>query len=66
MKAGIKTTEFWLALIAMTFVALPQAFGDNAPEWVKVAGIIGAALISMGYGVSRALVKAEGSKNGNL
>jgi len=56
-KPGIKTTEFWLALIAMVLVAMPQAFGENAPQWVQVAGIIGAALIAMGYGVSRAISK---------
>lgn len=62
MKPGIKTTEFWLALIAMVLVALPSAFGENAPQWVQVAGIIGAALIAMGYGISRAVAKgAEGN-----
>ena len=58
MKNGIKTTEFWLALVAMVLVAIPQVFNDASP-WVKLAGIIGAALIAAGYGFSRALAKSS-------
>ena len=58
-KPGIATTEFWLSIIAMVLVNLPQAFIENPPQWVTVAGLIGSALIAMGYGVSRALTKSN-------
>lgn len=61
MKPGIKTTEFWLALIAMVFVNLPQVFVTDPPQWVLVAGLIGSALIAAGYGVSRAVAKTGGA-----
>ena len=56
-KPGIKTTEFWLCIIAMVLVNLPQVFVENPPQWVLVAGLIGSALIAMGYGISRAVSK---------
>lgn len=58
-KPGVRTTEFWLSLLAMllgTFVTsglLPDA---SVP--VKIAGMALAALAVLGYGSSRAQVKA--------
>ena len=59
-KPGIRTTEFWLTLVAMILVNLPSVFMDPAPQWVMVAGLIGSVLAAMGYGISRAV-----SKTGN-
>ena len=58
MKPGLKTTEFWLALAAIVLVSLPQAFGDDN-SWVKLAGIVGAALIAAGYIFGRSMVKVN-------
>jgi uncharacterized membrane protein len=58
---GIRTSEFWLTLVAMILVNLPSVFMDPAPQWVMVAGLIGSVLAAMGYGISRAVTKsAEG------
>jgi len=58
-KPGVKTTEFWLTLIAMILVNLPSVFMDPAPQWVMVAGLIGSVLAAMGYGISRAVTKSS-------
>lgn len=55
MKAGIKTTEFWLALVVALLGGLASIYATA--EWARVAGILAAALSSMGYGISRAVVK---------
>lgn len=57
MKPGVKTTEFWLSLLAMVLVNLPQIFTDA--QWALVAGLVGTALIAMGYGYVRTRAKAE-------
>lgn len=54
-KPGIKTTEFWLALAVAVLGALSAAYVEA--EWAKVAGILAAALASLGYGAQRAAVK---------
>lgn len=54
-RPGINTTEFWLALIVAVAGALSSVYVEA--EWAKVAGIIAAALASMGYGMSRAASK---------
>ena len=59
-KPGIKTTEFFIALLVVVLGGLPQAFPDGDP-WVKMAGIIGAALTAAGYGFVRAKTKAGGT-----
>lgn len=55
MKAGIKTTEFWLAMIVALAGALAVVYADA--EWAKVAGMVAAALASAGYGFTRAKTK---------
>jgi len=55
VKPGIRSTEFWLALVATILVSLAGVYTEA--EWAKVAGIIGAALVSAGYSLSRAQVK---------
>lgn len=57
MKPGIRTTEFFLALIVTVGGALATVFAE--PEWAKVAGIIAAVLSSAGYGFMRTGLKVE-------
>ena len=57
MKSGIRTTEFWLALVVALLGGLASIYATA--EWARVAGILAAALSSMGYGISRAVVKKE-------
>ena len=64
LKPGWKTTEFWLTAVAW-IIGLLLASGalDGLAEthWaVKVVGIIGAALATLGYEASRAKVKGNG------
>ena len=62
MKAGIKSTEFWLAVIVALTGALATVYADA--EWAKVAGMVAAALASAGYGFSRARVKSVDREEG--
>ena len=55
-KAGIKTTEFWLSLVATVLCGVAASYADQT--WGQMAGVIGAALITMGYGASRAKAKS--------
>lgn len=57
MKPGIRTTEFFLALIVTVGGALATVFAES--EWAKVAGIITAMLSSAGYGFMRTGLKVE-------
>jgi hypothetical protein len=54
-RPGIKTTEFWLALAVAVLGGLSAAFIDET--WAKVAGVIAAAISSVGYGIARAQAK---------
>jgi len=61
-KAGYKTSEFWLTAVAW-IIGLLLASGalDSLAEthWaVKVVGLIGAALATLGYEAGRAKIKA--------
>jgi len=56
MKAGIKTTEFWLAAAVAVMGAVAAVYADA--DWAKVAGAVAAALASAGYGFARSQVKA--------
>jgi hypothetical protein len=63
-KAGYKTTEFWMSLLA-TLLGFLLASGpmDAVPgdSWIaKLVGGAVAALASMGYSASRAKVKSQG------
>lgn len=57
-KPGYKTTEFWLTLAAMVLTALyaAGAFSD-ASATGKVMALAAGVLGSLGYTVSRAIVK---------
>lgn len=55
MKTGLKTTEFWLALIVALLGGMASIYATA--EWARIAGLLAAALTSMGYGLSRASVK---------
>jgi hypothetical protein len=59
MKAGIKTTEFWMAMLVALAGALAVVYADA--QWAKVAGMIAMALSSAGYGFSRSQAKAADS-----
>lgn len=54
-RPGIRTTEFWLALIVTALGAVASVYAEA--DWAKVAGIVAAALSSAGYSFSRAQVK---------
>lgn len=56
MRSGIKTTEFYLALVVVILGALATLFEDN--PYAQMAGALAAALASAGYGISRAKSKA--------
>lgn len=62
MKSGIKSTEFWLAMVVALAGALATVYVDA--EWAKVAGMIAAALASAGYGFSRSKTKAAEAEAG--
>lgn len=55
IKPGIKSTEFWVALTVALMGVLAAAFSEET--WARIVGIIAAALTSVGYSVSRAVVK---------
>lgn len=55
IKPGVKTSEFWLALVVVLAGALATVYSDH--EWAKVAGIVSAAFLAAGYGLSRAVTK---------
>ncbi len=55
MRPGIKTTEFWMALAVVVFSSLAAMYAEK--EWAQVAGVVGAALASAGYGFARSQAK---------
>lgn len=58
-RPGYKTTEFWLAAIALIAGLLMTAgVLETGSTWEKVAGLVVAALASMGYSAARGRVKA--------
>jgi hypothetical protein len=70
MKAGVKTTEFWLAAISSLVIALMALFvgygvitSEQSDLWVGLilaAAPIAIAIITSSYNSSRAKVKAAG------
>lgn len=60
-KPGYKTSEFWLAFVAMLLTALygSGVIGpdDEGSTWAKALAFIAAALTAAGYSVSRGLAK---------
>lgn len=57
-RLGIRTTEFWLALIVSVSGLLAARYSEH--EWAQIVGMIGAALTSLGYGFVRMQVKRTG------
>lgn len=61
VKAGYKTTEFWLSTIAVVVgvvVSAGLADPDGAGTWDKIVGVVCSLLAAMGYTVARSNVKA--------
>jgi hypothetical protein len=58
MKAGYKTTEFWLAATVVMFGSLSSSglLAENSVEAKIVAGIV-AGLTAAGYSLSRGIAK---------
>lgn len=61
MKSGIKTSEFWVSLLALFLINLSAVFVDS--EWTKMAAIIGDALVAAGYVFGRSKVKDSAAWN---
>lgn len=62
VKKGWQTSEFWLSLVAgiMTFLFASGVIPVDS-IWDKVMGIAATILTSLGYVVSRTLVKKAGA-----
>jgi hypothetical protein len=61
IRAGIRTTEFWLTLAAQilgVIIALGYADPDGVGMWDKIAGLVIVGLGAFGYTVARSKVKA--------
>ncbi|MCI0588935.1 MAG: hypothetical protein L0323_19100 [Planctomycetes bacterium] len=56
-KPGVRSTEFWLHVIAMTAVALPAALADST--WAKVAAVAGGVYLAARYGQQRFELKSR-------
>lgn len=64
---GIKTSEFYISVVAMVFAAL-LASGVFAPDspWAQIVGATLSVLAAAGYTAARtSLKKAEGAASGN-
>ncbi|HEG42476.1 MAG TPA: hypothetical protein ENH94_00350 [Phycisphaerales bacterium] len=62
LKPGVKTTEFWLMLIAeiVGFVmASGLLSGDGDNVWVRIVGGAVAVLAALGYSVNRSKLKRD-------
>ncbi|MFH1184529.1 MAG: hypothetical protein V1755_05760 [Chloroflexota bacterium] len=61
IKAGVKTTEFWLGLAAVLIGAFLASGVLPSDHWaIKVCGILAVALASLGYSISRGQAKSGG------
>lgn len=56
MKPGVKTTEFWLSLIAAVLAAILPFVGDYPPI-AQAVGIGLSILTALGYTAARTSVK---------
>lgn len=57
MKPGWKSTEFWLTVAAVVLSALGAVYAPA--EWARVASMIGGALTTSGYSLSRGMAKKQ-------
>ena len=62
VKPGFKTTEFWLALLAQIVGVLAAGgiFGADSVV-MRILGVVGIVLASMGYSGARGKAKQLGS-----
>lgn len=58
LRSGIRTTEFWVAVVAQLLCAAAVVWSGS--DVAKLGGMLGAALVSAGYGMARAKVKTGG------
>lgn len=58
-RSGLKTSEFWLSLLAIAVSAVLPAFSDAVGEYLKATphAALAPAIVALGYGLSRGLVK---------
>lgn len=60
IKPGYKTTEFWFAVTAMILSVLyGSGFIEGGSQADRLLGILAMILTTMGYSVSRGLVKKQ-------
>lgn len=59
MKPGYRTSEFWLKIVALVLTALYASGVMTGKTPLAIAGIAATILGSLGYTVSRTLVKAK-------
>ena len=57
VKAGWRTTEFWLTVSAHVVGAVLASGAVDGTVWAQVAGVAAMALASLGYSASRGLAK---------
>ena len=61
MKSGVKTTEFWLSLIALAYTtAISTGLIPHSTEISQTVDSIAALLISLGYTWARVFLKTRG------
>lgn len=63
-KAGWKTTEFWLGLVAAvwSYLMTTDLITDDTAS--KILGVVGAVLAYLGYAATRGVVKRERIRQG--
>ena len=60
-KPGVKTTEFWLVLIAIVLTQVTaQGLISEGSVWAKVVAATLGTLAALGYVASRTIVKKNG------
>ena len=59
IKAGWKTSEFWLTIVVTVIGALNNIGLFSSPEAIKIVTMIMAGLSIMGYTYGRSLVKSS-------
>lgn len=64
-KPGIRTTEFWLALLFVMLDALGRSgvFPEQSPT-MKIISASAAALAVLGYGAGRTIAKTAAARAG--
>jgi len=61
MKPGVRTSEFWLSMIAVIVGSVIASGVLPETHWIaKIAGVVSAVLASLGYSISRGIAKCNG------